>query len=66
MVKNWTNVTPKGMPEWVMFNSIDVDPFRPGGAYVAGTRYKLGDYTPYLFPPYHRLRQNLATDHQRH
>lgn len=47
--KNWTNVTPKGMPEWMMFNSIDIDPFRPGGAYVAGTRYKLGDYTPYLY-----------------
>src|SRR5690606_7400493 len=47
--KNWQNVTPKGMPEWMMFNSIDVDPFTKGGAYVAGTRYKLGDYEPYLY-----------------
>ncbi|PSR13338.1 MAG: glycosyl hydrolase [Bacteroidetes bacterium] len=47
--KKWANVTPKGMPEWMMFNSIDIDPFQPGGAYVAGTRYKLGDYTPYLY-----------------
>ena len=46
---NWTNVTPSGMPEWMMINSIDVDPFNKGGAYVAGTRYKLGDYTPYLY-----------------
>lgn len=47
--KNWSNVTPKGMPEWMMFNSLEIDPFRKGGAYVAGTRYKLGDYTPYLY-----------------
>ena len=32
-----------------MINSIDPDPFTKGGAYIAGTRYKLGDYTPYLY-----------------
>lgn len=47
--KNWSNVTPNGMPEWMMINSVEIDPFRAGGAYVAGTRYKLGDYTPYLY-----------------
>lgn len=47
--KNWENVTPKQMPEWMMINSIDPDPFTKGGAYVAGTRYKMGDYTPYLY-----------------
>ncbi|MBU1013267.1 MAG: glycosyl hydrolase [Bacteroidetes bacterium] len=47
--KSWTNVTPKGMPELMMFNSIDPDPFVKGGAYVAGTRYKLGDNEPYLY-----------------
>jgi photosystem II stability/assembly factor-like uncharacterized protein len=46
---NWENVTPAGMPEWVMINSIDPDPFVKGGAYVAGTRYKMGDYQPYLY-----------------
>ncbi len=46
---NWTNVTPKNMPEWMMINSVEPDPFVPGGAYVAGTRYKLGDYKPYLY-----------------
>ncbi|MEZ4994422.1 MAG: glycosyl hydrolase [Saprospiraceae bacterium] len=46
---DWENVTPKGMPEWMMINSIDADPFVKGGAYVAGTRYKLGDYQPYLY-----------------
>ncbi len=47
--KNWENVTPAGMPEWMMINSIEPDPFTPGGAYLAGTRYKLGDYKPYLY-----------------
>lgn len=47
--KNWNNVTPKKMPEWMMINSIEPDPFTKGGAYVAGTRYKLGDYKPYLY-----------------
>ncbi|MCG8389905.1 MAG: glycosyl hydrolase [Cytophagales bacterium] len=47
--KNWENVSPPAMPEWMMINSIEVDPFVKGGAYIAGTRYKLGDYTPYLY-----------------
>ncbi len=47
--KNWTEVTPKNMPDWMMINSLEPDPFHPGGLYVAGTRYKLGDYTPYLY-----------------
>jgi photosystem II stability/assembly factor-like uncharacterized protein len=47
--ENWENVTPKGMPDWMMFNSIDPDPFTKGGAYVVGTRYKLGDYKPYIY-----------------
>lgn len=46
---NWENITPLGLPEWMMINSIDADPFVEGGAYIAGTRYKLGDYTPYLY-----------------
>ena len=47
--KNWKNVTPKKMPEWMMINSIEVDPFDKGTVYVAGTRYKKGDYRPYLY-----------------
>ena len=46
---NWKNVTPKQMPEWTMINSIEPSPFDPGTCYVAGTRYKSGDYTPYLY-----------------
>ena len=47
--KNWTNVTPKNFPEWMLINNIEADPFTKGGLYVAGTRYKLGDYQPYLY-----------------
>jgi photosystem II stability/assembly factor-like uncharacterized protein len=47
--KNWTNVTPKKMPEWMMINCIEIDPFSAGGAYIVGTRYKLGDYLPYIY-----------------
>ncbi len=47
--KNWENVTPAQMPEWMMINSVEPDPFTKGGAYIAGTRYKLGDYRPYLY-----------------
>jgi len=47
--KSWNNVSPAGMPEWMMINSIEADPFVKGGAYIAGTRYKLGDYQPYLY-----------------
>ncbi len=47
--KNWTNVTPPMAPENIMMNCIDVHPTRRGVAYVAGTAYKFGDYTPYLY-----------------
>ena len=47
--RNWVNVTPPDMPEWTMINSVEIDPFNKGGLYIAGTRYKLGDYAPYLY-----------------
>ncbi len=46
---NWSNVTPSGMPEWMMINSVEIDPFKKGGMYIAGTRYKMGDYKPYIY-----------------
>ncbi len=46
---SWQNVTPAGMPEWMMINSVEIDPFNKGGLYIAGTRYKMGDYAPYLY-----------------
>ena len=47
--ENWKNVTPQDMPEWMMINSIEINPFEKGGVYVAGTKYKSGDFKPYLF-----------------
>ncbi|MGB6267537.1 MAG: glycosyl hydrolase, partial [Olleya sp.] len=47
--KNWENVTPRGMPDWMMINSIEPSAFDAGTCYVAGTKYKTGDFTPYLY-----------------
>jgi photosystem II stability/assembly factor-like uncharacterized protein len=47
--KNWTNVTPANAPKWMMWNAIEMDPFRKGVVYITGTRYKLDDYTPYIY-----------------
>ena len=47
--KNWENVTPKDAPKSMMWNCVDVDPFKKGTAYFVGTRYKLDDYTPYIY-----------------
>lgn len=47
--KNWENVTPKDAPKWVMWNCIETDPFTKGKAYIIGTRYKLDDFTPYIY-----------------
>ena len=47
--QNWENVTPKGMPEWMMINSIEPSAYDAGTCYVAGTKYKTGDFAPYLY-----------------
>lgn len=47
--KTWKNVTPKGLPEWIMINEIDASPHDKGGAYVAATMYKSDDNRPYLY-----------------
>ena len=47
--ETWDDVTPPNAPELLMWNSIDVHPTQPGGAYVAGTMYKTGDFAPYLY-----------------
>tara|TARA_B100000497_G_C7678663_1_gene410391 strand:- start:772 stop:2367 length:1596 start_codon:yes stop_codon:yes gene_type:complete len=45
----WENVTPKGMPDWMMINSIEPSNYDEGTCYIAGTKYKTGDFTPYLY-----------------
>jgi photosystem II stability/assembly factor-like uncharacterized protein len=47
--KNWENVSPRDMPEWMQINSLDASPHAAGTAYIAGTRYKSDDMRPYLY-----------------
>ena len=47
--QNWENVTPAILPEWSMVNSMEPSAFDEGTCYVAATRYKLGDFQPYLY-----------------
>ncbi len=47
--KNWSNVTPKGMPEWGTVSMIEASPFEAGAAYVAVERHRMDDFAPYAF-----------------
>ncbi|MBA2341805.1 MAG: glycosyl hydrolase [Pyrinomonadaceae bacterium] len=47
--KNWNNVTPRGIPEFIQINSIEASPHEAGTAYVAATMYKWDDFRPYLY-----------------
>jgi photosystem II stability/assembly factor-like uncharacterized protein len=47
--KTWQNVTPKGIPEWIQINSLDVSPHDKATCYVAATMYKFDDGKPYLY-----------------
>jgi len=46
---HWENITPKDCPKWIMWNSLEADPFKKGSFYVVGTKYKSDDYTPYIY-----------------
>ncbi len=47
--KTWTNVTPKGMPDFGRVSQIDASAFDGGAAYVAVKRPLLDDKAPYIF-----------------
>ncbi|MEM7655946.1 MAG: glycosyl hydrolase [Bacteroidota bacterium] len=48
--ENWQNITPPALRETEgMVNTIEVSPFDPGVAYLAVTRYKFNDFTPYFY-----------------
>ncbi|MEK6610998.1 MAG: glycosyl hydrolase, partial [Gemmatimonadota bacterium] len=46
---SWQNVTPQGLPEWAMISLIEASPHDAATAYAAATRYKLDDFTPYIY-----------------
>ncbi len=47
--RSWKNRTPPDLPEFALISIIDPSPHDPASAYVAATRYKLSDHTPYLY-----------------
>ncbi|MGH9571440.1 MAG: VPS10 domain-containing protein, partial [Candidatus Angelobacter sp.] len=47
--RNWSNITPKNMPEWGTVSMIEASPFDAGTAYVAVQRHKMDDFAPYIF-----------------
>jgi photosystem II stability/assembly factor-like uncharacterized protein len=46
---NWEDVTPPDLPEWTYIRTVEPSPHQAGTVYVAATRYKLDDNTPYLY-----------------
>ncbi|MEM8999056.1 MAG: glycosyl hydrolase [Bacteroidota bacterium] len=67
--QTWENVTPAGLPEWSMINSIEPSNFDEGTCYIAATRYKLGDFQPYLYKTtdfgrtWVKLTNGIANEH---
>jgi photosystem II stability/assembly factor-like uncharacterized protein len=47
--ETWNDVTPPDLPEWTYIRTVEPSPHRAGTVYVAATRYKLDDTTPYLY-----------------
>jgi len=46
---SWAEITPAQMPERSQVNMIELSSHNPGRAFIAVTRYKFDDFTPYLF-----------------
>jgi photosystem II stability/assembly factor-like uncharacterized protein len=46
---NWTDVTPKEMPEWGLVSLIEASPHDAGTAYLAIDRHRLDDLRPYVY-----------------
>ena len=47
--KNWSNVTPKDLPEWGRVSLIEASPHDPGTAYMAVDRHQSDDLHPYIY-----------------
>jgi photosystem II stability/assembly factor-like uncharacterized protein len=47
--QHWDNVTPPTAGKWTLWNCVETDPFKKGTAYFVGTRFRLDDYTPYIY-----------------
>jgi len=47
--KNWTDVTPVGLPEWSKISIIEASHFDTGTAYAAVDRHRLDDFAPLIY-----------------
>ncbi|MBN1271022.1 MAG: glycosyl hydrolase [Candidatus Aminicenantes bacterium] len=47
--RNWSNITPKQMPEWGLVSMIEPSSFNPSTAYLAVDCHELDDFQPYIF-----------------
>ena len=47
--QSWRDVTPSDLPTWAFIRTVEPSPHDPAALYLAATRYKLDDDTPYLF-----------------
>jgi photosystem II stability/assembly factor-like uncharacterized protein len=47
--KNWTNITPKEIPEWSLISMVEASTFDAGTAYLAVDRHELDDFGPYIY-----------------
>lgn len=46
--KNWVNITPADLGE-ALINAIEVSPHDPATVYIAATKYKFNDFTPFAY-----------------
>ncbi|HEV8525126.1 MAG TPA: hypothetical protein VGQ71_11540 [Terriglobales bacterium] len=46
---NWSNITPKGLPEWSRVTLIEVSPHDAATAYLSADRHELDDFAPYIY-----------------
>ncbi len=47
--KNWTDITPAGLPKFSRVSIIEESTHRPGTLFVAANRYQVDDRQPYVF-----------------
>ncbi|HVB65223.1 MAG TPA: glycosyl hydrolase, partial [Nitrolancea sp.] len=47
--KTWQNVTPPDLPDWALMSIVEPSPHDAATAYLAATRYKYDDFSPYLY-----------------
>jgi photosystem II stability/assembly factor-like uncharacterized protein len=47
--KNWKNITPPGLPDFIRISLIDASPIKPGTAYLAAKHYQADDRRPYAY-----------------